>query len=166
MSLKEVLTTTTSTARRFFALMAVLLLWSMTASAQPKKPIDEEYENDTDWEIALENYEIDSIGWSKFVKPRSFGFGFTIGSNTVVEQQTYTQRYYRAIQGTTTPQSWVTFPKTAVHLVPFPTTDFSALAARRCIKQRTVSFSKPPTFIQRMLVIVSSMACPYCNEHH
>lgn len=111
MSLKEVLTTTTSTARRFFALMAVLLLWSMTASAQPKKPIDEEYENDTDWEIALENYEIDSIGWSKFVKPRSFGFGFTIGSNTVVEQQTYTQRYYRAIQGTTTPQSWVTFPQ-------------------------------------------------------
>ncbi|MBC8125280.1 MAG: TatD family hydrolase [Candidatus Kapabacteria bacterium] len=110
MSLMEVLTTTTTTAKRFFGLLSILLLWSMSTSAQPKRPDEDEIDNDTQYEIALENYEIDSIGWAKFIKPRSFGFGITIGTNTVVEQQTYTQRYYRSIQGTTTPQRWVSFP--------------------------------------------------------
>lgn len=110
MSLMEILSTTTSTARKFFGLMSVIMLCTITANAQPKKPDDEDFDNDTRYEIALENYEVDSIGWARFIKPRSFGFGITIGSNTVVEQQTYTQRYFRAIQGTTTPQRWETFP--------------------------------------------------------
>lgn len=109
MPLMEVLTTTSSTARKFFGLLCVLLLWTINSSAQPKKPDDEDFDNDTYYEIALENYEVDSIGWAKFIKPRKFGFGVTFGTNTVVEQQTYTQRYYRAVQGTTTAQRWETF---------------------------------------------------------
>jgi len=110
MPLADVLTITTTTARRFFGLLAVIIAFSTVAFAQPRRPNDEDFDNDTDYEIALESYEVDSIGWSKFIKPRKFAFGFTIGSNTVVEQQTYTQRYSRAIQGTTTPQRWVSFP--------------------------------------------------------
>ena len=110
MPLIEVLTTTTSTAKRFFGLLTILLLWSMSVSAQPKRPDEDEIDNDTQYEIALENYEIDSTGWAKFIRPRSIGFGITLGSNTVVEQHTYTQLYKRAVQGTTTPQGWTTFP--------------------------------------------------------
>ena len=110
MPLIEVLTTTTSTAKRFFGHLTILLLWSMSVSAQPKRPDEDEIDNDTQYEIALENYEIDSTGWAKFIRPRSIGFGITLGSNTVVEQHTYTQLYKRAVQGTTTPQGWTTFP--------------------------------------------------------
>ncbi|MCX6140724.1 MAG: TatD family hydrolase [Candidatus Kapabacteria bacterium] len=110
MSLMEVLTTTSSTARKLFALTCALLMWAISANAQPKKPNDEDFDNDTRYEIALENYEVDSIGWAKFIKPRTFGFGITVGSNTVVEQQTFRQRYFRAIQGTAIPQRWETFP--------------------------------------------------------
>lgn len=109
MSLAEVVSTTTATARRFFGLLSVLVGFTAIASAQPKVPDEEDFDTDLAYEIALENYEIDSINWAKYVKPRSFGIGFTVGSNTVVEQQTYSQRYYRAIQGTTTPQRWETF---------------------------------------------------------
>lgn len=108
MPLSEVLTSTTATARKFFGLVALFLIWSTVATAQPSKPRDEDYENDTDYEIAIETYEKDLLGWSKFIKPRTVAFGVTIGSNTVVQQQTFTQQYERAIQGTTTPQRWPT----------------------------------------------------------
>lgn len=109
MPLSEIIATTTATARRFFGIMSAVVLCTLVTTAQPTRPNEDDYENDIDLEIALENYELDSIGWAKYVKPRTIGIGVTLGSNTVVEQQTYRQRYFRAIQGTTTPQRWETF---------------------------------------------------------
>lgn len=109
MPLSEIIATTTSTARRFFGLMTAVILCAVVTSAQPTRPNEDDYENDIDLEVALENYELDSIGWAKYVKPRSIGIGATFGSNTVVEQQTYRQRYFRAIQGTAVSQRWESF---------------------------------------------------------
>lgn len=111
MTMNEITSATTVNAKKFFGLMVALVAVASLASAQPKRPIDEDYDRDLDYELAMDTYEADSIGWLKFVKPKTFAFGFTVGSNTVVEQQTYTQRYYRAVHGTTTPQRWVTFPQ-------------------------------------------------------
>jgi TatD DNase family protein len=112
MPLSEIIATTTATARRFFGLLTAVVLCTLATTAQPTRPNEDDYENDTDLEIALENYEIDSIGWAKYVKPRSLGIGLTLGSNTVVEQRTKRQEYTRAVMSNGTivePQVWTEY---------------------------------------------------------
>lgn len=114
MTLEDVITTTTATARRFFGLLAVFILVTCTAIAQPTAPNEDDYEFEDEFDRAYEFYEQDSIAWSKWYRNRSFGFGFTIGSNTVVEGQTYVQRYFaggdRSSPPMTSPSRW-SFPK-------------------------------------------------------
>ena len=93
MSVEEIIEATSTTARRLFALTSVFLLLAVGAIAQPVPPRDEDYPNDYDWEIALENYYADSVAYEKWIKPRQIGVGFSIGSNTQVEGQTFRQRY-------------------------------------------------------------------------
>jgi hypothetical protein len=69
------------------------LLFTVTAYAQPRRPDYDDFENDRDYDIAVENYYADSIAYEKWIKPRTIGVGFSIGSNTVVEQQKFTQQY-------------------------------------------------------------------------
>ncbi len=109
MTFSEIAEITTANAKKFFGLLCALVVVSTMAVAQPRVPNEDDYDTDLKYEVALEAYEVDSMNWARYIKPRTFGFGLTIGSNTVVEQQTYSQRYYRAVQGTTTPQRWETY---------------------------------------------------------
>jgi TatD DNase family protein len=93
MSLTDVKTITTRTARKLFALSLALITLTLASVAQPKPPVDEDYPNDRDWEIALDNYYADSVAYQKWIKPRRLGFGISLGSNTTVELQQYLQRY-------------------------------------------------------------------------
>lgn len=98
MSIEEVFRRTTATTKQLFKLPALLLFILASATtvfAQPAFPNEDDYPNDYDWEIALENYHADSIAYERWVKPRrsSIGLGFSIGSNTQVESQTFRQRY-------------------------------------------------------------------------
>lgn len=93
MTVTEIIHASSATARRLFALTSIFLLLAVAAVAQPEPPRDEDYPNDYDWEIALENYYADSVAYEKWIKPRSIGVGFSVGSNTQVESQTYRQRY-------------------------------------------------------------------------
>lgn len=100
MAYHDILQATTTTAKRFFGLTALMIalvmaLMTSAAIAQPTPPRDEDYENDYDWEIALENYFADSTAYERWVRPRrtSIGLGISIGSNTQVESQTFRQRY-------------------------------------------------------------------------
>jgi TatD DNase family protein len=93
MTLQEVLDATTTTARRLFGITALLACACIVAVAQPTPPNEDDYEYEPDYEYALRNYTADSVQWEKWIKPRSFGFGPTVGSNTVVETWTYKQWY-------------------------------------------------------------------------
>jgi len=96
MTYHDILRATTTTAKRLFGLTAVvMMLLTSAALAQPTPPRDEDYENDYDWEIALENYYADSAAYESWVRPRrsSVGIGISVGSNTQVESQTFRQRY-------------------------------------------------------------------------
>ncbi len=90
MSYQEVIETTTATARKLFGLLMVLAIVVLTAQAQPTKPNEDDYETDQSYDNAFATYVADSVAWSKWIKPKKFGFGIVIGSNTVVENQTYT----------------------------------------------------------------------------
>lgn len=114
MTLQEVIAETTSTARRLFALASILVLFASAAYAQPTKPRDEDYELDEQYELAMQAYEMDSISWSKWLKDKKFGIGITVGSNTIVEHQTYTQRFFRSTQATI-PNRWENYPKPGVN---------------------------------------------------
>lgn len=114
MTLEDVITTTTATARRFFGLLAALILVTSAAFAQPTAPREDDYEFDDEFDRAYEYYELDSIAWSKWYQHRSLGFGITIGSNTVVEGQTYVQRYFPGGERNNPPMtspSRLTFPQ-------------------------------------------------------
>lgn len=95
MTLHDILERTTATARAFFALPAMLLVCAMAAIAQPSRPNEDDFEFDEQYDRAMETYELDSIAWAKWIRPKSIGIGFTFGTNTVVESQQFTQRFFR-----------------------------------------------------------------------
>ena len=117
MSLDDVQKITTQTARRLFALTLILIACVVTGIAQPTPPIDEDYPNDYDWEIALEEYYADSVAYERWIKPRKLGIGLTIASNTTVELQQYMQTYedayeYSDIDGDyTDPIRWTNYER-------------------------------------------------------
>lgn len=113
MDMEQVITLSTATAKRFFSLAMALVALSISAWAQPAVPREDDYPDDRDWEIALDNYYADSVAYEKWIKPRKIGIGFSYGSNTVVELQQYTQRYDASfLEGVskTDPSRWSTFP--------------------------------------------------------
>ncbi|MBU3698640.1 MAG: TatD family deoxyribonuclease [Candidatus Kapabacteria bacterium] len=95
MTLSDVLESTTATARRFFGLVVALLVITLGATAQPAAPDPDRYDVDSDYDVAYENYQVDSASWARLVKPRSFGFGISVGSNTITERRIYRQLYNR-----------------------------------------------------------------------
>ena len=95
MTLSDVLQTTTSTARRFFGLAMTFMFITLGAIAQPTAPDPDAYDVDSDYDVAYENYQVDSATWARLVKPRLFGFGFSAGSNTITERRVYRQIYGR-----------------------------------------------------------------------
>lgn len=106
MSYQEVIDTTTATARKLFGLLLILAVVVLTAQAQPKKPIEDDYETDQSYDNAFATYVADSVAWSKWIKPKKFGFGIVIGSNTVVENQTYIKPGKFVPSDTTYPYSY------------------------------------------------------------
>ncbi len=103
---------TTRTARSFFGLFLMLLAITSMAVAQPTPPVDEDYPDDRDWEVALDNYYADSIAYEKWIKPRKLGIGVTVGSLTPVEIQQLLQTYdYRATGSATDPSRWSFWPR-------------------------------------------------------
>ncbi|NQW30789.1 MAG: YchF/TatD family DNA exonuclease [Ignavibacteria bacterium] len=110
----QIVSSTTTTARKLFGLLALLLLITVSAYAQPTKPDYDDFENDRDYDIAVEYYYADSIAYERWIKPRTFGIGLSVGSNTVVEQQKFTQQYdYTNITDTrlaSDPKRWKTSP--------------------------------------------------------
>lgn len=116
MSVAEIISLSTTTARRLFALGVALLAIGTAAIAQPTPPRDEDYPNDYDWEIALENYYADSVAYERWIKPRSIGVGISVGSNTQVESQTFRQQYESAYEHNgsilrSEPTRWTFFDK-------------------------------------------------------
>ncbi len=95
MTLTDVLDSSTATAKRFFGLAMALLFVTVTAVAQPVAPDPDEYDVDSDYDVAYENYQVDSATWTRLVAPRSFGFGVSFGSNTITERRVYRQLYKR-----------------------------------------------------------------------
>lgn len=95
MASSDVLDMTTKTARQFFNLIMALIALSSIAVAQPTPPDEDRYETDEGYEVALENYRVDSAAWSRLIAPRSFGIGFSAGSNTITERRVYRQLYGR-----------------------------------------------------------------------
>lgn len=108
MTYHDVIETTTATARKLFGLLAILLIVAATAQAQPVRPNEDDYETDQSYDQAFATYVADSIAYSKWIKPKKFGFGFVIGSNTVVENQTYTYPGKFIPSDTTYPYSYDT----------------------------------------------------------
>ena len=114
MTVEKVIERTSQTAKAFFGLATVLFAALTMVQAQPKAPNEDDYENDRDWEIALDNFIADSIAYEKWIKPRQLGVGFSIGSNTTVEQQKYLQTYDPAYSDTKTntdPSRWKTYTR-------------------------------------------------------
>ena len=95
MTLSDVLDSTTATAKRFFGLAMALIFITMSAVAQPVAPDPDNYDVDSDYDVAYENYQVDSLTWARLVAPRSFGFGISVGSNTITERRVYQQIYQR-----------------------------------------------------------------------
>lgn len=112
MTFEQLLERTTSTARSFFALPLLLLAFVLAgtiATAQPTPPDEDEFEYEEQYDRAMESYELDSIAWAKWIKPKSLGIGFNIGTNTVVERQQFTQRFTRG-DGTPGSDVWTFYP--------------------------------------------------------
>ncbi|MCO6466784.1 MAG: YchF/TatD family DNA exonuclease [Bradyrhizobiaceae bacterium] len=109
-TMQNIIDQTTQTTRKFFGLLAMLLVASTAALAQPKPPTDEDYPDDRDWEIALDNYYADSVAYEKWIKPRTLGFGISIGSQTNIEFQQFVQKYDPRLAGSgDNPNRWTTY---------------------------------------------------------
>lgn len=119
MSLAEVQNISTQTAKNLFKLALLIVICTVGLSAQPQEPNEDDYERDSDYEHALDAYKIDSAAYVKFVKPRSFGFGITTGSNTVTERRTFRQQFRRA-QGENVPMSWREITQDTVASFSYP----------------------------------------------
>ena len=108
MTLDEIITTTTVNAKRFFALASLFVVLCTAAIAQPAVPREDDYETDIAYDNAMITYEADSLAWEQWIKPRKLGIGFSMGTNTVVEGQQFTQRFTRKTP-TDSPTQWATF---------------------------------------------------------
>jgi len=95
-SFEELVERTSRTARNLFSLGLLLLSMVVGLQAQPSRPVDDEYETDAAYDRAMEVYEADSLAWAKYLKPKTFGFGLSFGTNTIVESQQYVQRFFRS----------------------------------------------------------------------
>lgn len=114
MTIDRVDEVTSRTAKAFFRIATLLFICAISASAQPAFPDEEDYEHDVDWEIAVSNYVADSIAYEKWIRPRTIGVGFSIGSNTTVEGQRFIQRYQSAYSPTspyTDPGRWTLYQR-------------------------------------------------------
>ena len=114
MTMEEIRTASSKTARALFALSLAFIALTAVALAQPEYPVDEEYETDYEWEIAVENYYADSVAYEKWIRPRKLGIGITVGTNTTVELQKFTQRFEPTfIEGVPRedPRRWTTYEK-------------------------------------------------------
>jgi TatD DNase family protein len=110
MTFQDVIAESTATARKLFGLMALLLVVATTVVAQPTFPNEDDFEFDDAYDRALEVYELDSIAWAKYLKPRTFGVGFTLGFNTVVERQQIVQEFFRkTYPPNPQPNRWVNY---------------------------------------------------------
>lgn len=110
MTLAEIITSTSTTARRLFGLTMLAIIMTATAMAQPARPVEDDYETEDAYDRAWETYELDSIAWAKFIKPRTVGIGATIGFNTVVERQQFTQEFFRkTYPPNPLPNRWVSY---------------------------------------------------------
>lgn len=97
MTFAEVQSATTRTAKNLFKLTLLAATAVIGLQAQPRVPDEDDFERDSDYEYAMDTYSADSAAYERLVKPRVFGFGITLGSNTVTERRTYRQLYQRAL---------------------------------------------------------------------
>ncbi|RPI68213.1 MAG: TatD family deoxyribonuclease [Ignavibacteriae bacterium] len=116
MDMEHVIALTSATAKRFFSLTLAMIALVTISVAQPAVPIEDDYPDDRDWEIALDNYYADSVAYEKWIRPRTIGFGISYGTNTVVELQQFMQRYDPTfVQGLspTDPRRWTNYERDA-----------------------------------------------------
>lgn len=97
MTFAEVQSATTRTAKNLFKLALLVATAVIGLQAQPRVPDEDDFERDSDYDYAMDIYSADSAAYERLVKPRVFGFGITLGSNTVTERRTYRQLYQRAL---------------------------------------------------------------------
>ena len=110
MTFTEVVAESTATARRLFGLLALFLVIATSAIAQPTFPNEDDFEFEEAYERALEVYEMDSIAWDKYIKPRTLGFGPVLGFNTVVERQQMVEEFFRkTYPPNPQPNRWVNY---------------------------------------------------------
>lgn len=109
-AMQNIISQTTATTKKFFGLLALLVTAASVAWAQPRMPRDEDYPDDRDWEIALDEYYADSVAFEKWIKPRTVGVGISLGSQTNIEFQQFVQRYdARSTAPPTSPEKWTTY---------------------------------------------------------
>lgn len=126
-TMQRIIDLTTTTAQTFFKLALTLAVVVCAANAQPKPPRDEDYPDDRDWELALDNYFADSVAWEKWIKPRKIGVGLSLGSLTVIELQQYLQRWEMTSTALPTdPSRWSYYEREAG---PQKTASFDGLLA-------------------------------------
>jgi TatD DNase family protein len=125
-TMERIVQITTQTTRAFFGLLSLLLVATVAGVAQPTPPRDEDYPDDREWEVALDNYYADSVAYEKWIKPRKVGVGISFGTNTVVELQEYLQRYSTGGKNPSDPGQWVYYERGAG---PSRTSSFNGLAA-------------------------------------
>jgi len=119
MTFAEVQSASTQTAKQLFRLTLLLAVAALGLQAQPRVPNEDDYERDSDYEYAMDAYSVDSSGYERFVKPRKFGFGITLGSNTVTERRTFRQLYQRA-QGENVSMKWRELTEDTVASFSYP----------------------------------------------
>lgn len=119
MTFAEVQTATTQTAKNLFKLTLALVLTVVGLNAQPRVPNEDDYDRDSDYEYAMDAYTADSAAYVRLVKPRVFGFGITLGSNTVTERRTFRQIFNRS-KGVNSPMTWNEPAKDTVASFSYP----------------------------------------------
>ena len=119
MTFAEIQSATTATAKNLFRLTLFLVLATLALEAQPRVPNEDDYDLDSEYDYAMDQYSADSAAYVRLVKPRVFGFGFTTGSNTVTERRTYRQLFYRG-RGENVPMRWRDLAEDTVASFSYP----------------------------------------------
>ncbi len=109
MTLDDIISTTTMTAKRFFAIASFFVVICTAAVAQPNVPREDDFETDVAYDNAMITYEADSLAWERWLKPRKIGFGPAIGTNTIVEGKQFTQRFEPKTP-VNSPTQWTMYP--------------------------------------------------------
>jgi TatD DNase family protein len=137
MTFTEVQSATTATAKGLFRLALLLACTFIGLQAQPRVPNEDDFERDSDYEYAMDAYSADSAAYERLVKPRTLGFGITLGSNTITERRTFRQLYQRAL-GENVPMRWREVTQDTVASFSYPS--LSALGA-------TIAYQLTPRFL-------------------